>query len=154
MTTLDIGSPIPDFLLPATDEQSLGPQLFRGKYIVLYFYPRDDTPGCTQEAQDFRDLYDDFIEKNAVILGISRDTVRKHENFKKKYDIPFPLLADTEETVCQMFAVMKDKVMFGKPARGIERSTFLINPEGIICAVWRKVKVNEHAKIVLQAISK
>jgi peroxiredoxin Q/BCP len=119
--------------------------------LVLYFYPRDDTPGCTQEGQDFRDLYAQFQASQIQIFGVSRDSVKKHEKFKAKYEFPFALLADEEEALCNVFNVIKPKNMYGKQVRGIERSTFLFDSQGILRQEWRKVKVPNHAQEVLAA---
>jgi len=142
----------PDFNFTATNNLTGNLSQFKGKNIVLYFYPRDNTPGCTQETQDFRDLYDKFLEKNTVILGISRDTLSSHEKFKAKHNVPFELIADPEEEICNIFEVMKEKNMYGKKCRGIERSTFLFDTSGKIIKQWRKVKVPGHANEVLAII--
>ncbi len=147
-----IGDPVPDITLPATGEQSLSPAGFKGRWLVLYFYPRDATPGCTQEGQDFRDHYPAFQALNCEILGVSRDSVKKHENFKAKHGFPFELLADEEEQLCQAFGVIKEKNMYGRKVMGIERSTFLIDPEGMLRHEWRKVKVKGHAEAVLEQL--
>ena len=120
--------------------------------MVLYFYPRDNTPGCTQEGQDFTAKFAEFQSRNALVLGVSRDTVKKHENFKAKYDFPFELLADVDEVLCEAFSVMKNKKMFGKDTRGIERSTFIYDKDGVLQKMWRKVKVDGHVDEVLAAI--
>lgn len=125
---------------------------FKGKYLVLYFYPKDNTPGCTNESKDFRDQYDVFKSLNADIVGVSRDSLKSHQNFINKYELPFALIADTEETLCNQFDVIKEKNMFGKIGRGIERSTFLIDPEGVMIAEWRKVKVAGHADEVFKTL--
>lgn len=143
---------LPDISLAATGEQTINLAALTGKTVVLYFYPRDNTPGCTQEGEEFRDQFAEFEAENVLILGVSRDTVRKHENFKKKYAFPFDLLADPEEVLCQHFSVMKDKNMFGKKVRGIERSTFIFNAEGQLVKQWRKVKVDGHVAEVLAAV--
>lgn len=144
---------LPSIILPATGNKNINLTDFIEKsHVVLYFYPRDNTPGCTQEGQDFRDHYAEFTALNTVILGISRDSVKKHESFKAKYTFPFDLLADEDEQLCQLFAVMKNKQMFGKPTRGIERSTFLFDKQGVLRHEWRKVKVDNHVSDVLAAI--
>lgn len=152
MSVIAVGEPIPDFRLPATGGVELGPADFAGQKRVVYFYPKDNTPGCTQEGQDFRDRYATFVESDCVVLGISRDGVKAHENFRAKHDFPFPLLSDKDEAVCQRFEVMKEKMMYGKPARGIERSTFLVDREGILRQLWRGVKVPGHVDTVLEAV--
>lgn len=151
--TLESGTRAPDIELPAVTENgtttlSLGS--LQGKRVVLYFYPKDNTPGCTQEASDFRDLHDEFAKRDAVILGISRDSVASHEKFRDKKELNFPLLADTEEIVCQRYEVLKEKNMYGKKRIGVERSTFLIDRNGEIAHVWRKVRVQGHAREVLE----
>lgn len=149
--TVELGKAVPAFSLPATGDQTLALSDFKGKNIALYFYPRDNTPGCTQEGIDFQAKLADFEKANTVVLGISRDTVRKHENFRAKYDYTFDLLADVDETVCLLFNVMRDKKMYGKDVRGIERSTFLIDADGVLVKEWRKVKIEGHVDEVLEA---
>ena len=144
---------IPDFTLPATGGQSFSLAAQAGKVVVIYFYPKDSTPGCTTEAQQFRDLHDRFVAVDAVILGISRDSVKSHENFKAKQALPFELASDADETVCNLFAVMKMKNMYGKQVRGIERSTFVIDRSGILRKEWRGVKVPGHAQEVLDFVT-
>ncbi|MGB8518026.1 MAG: peroxiredoxin [Gallionella sp.] len=124
----------------------------RGKHLVIYFYPKDNTPGCTVEAQQFRDLYPAFLAADCVVVGISRDSLKSHENFKTKFSLPFELLADTDETVCNLFGVMKMKNMYGKQVRGIERSTFVFDKAGVLRQEWRGVKVPEHAQQVLDFV--
>ena len=143
---------IPDFTLPATSGQQFSLAAQAGKVVIIYFYPKDSTPGCTTEAQQFRDLYDRFVAVDAVILGISRDSVKSHENFKAKQVLPFELGADTDETVCNLFAVMKMKNMYGKQVRGIERSTFVIDRKGVLRREWRGVKVPSHGQEVLDFV--
>lgn len=149
---ISIGEQIPDISLPATSGKTISLRECIGKPLVLYFYPRDNTPGCAQEGQDFRDQYAEFQAIDAEILGVSRDTVRKHENFKAKYEFPFELLADTEETLCDAFDIVKPKTMFGKPVRGIVRSTFLFDKAGILRQEWRKVKIEGHVAEVLATV--
>ncbi len=148
------GRKIPDFSLPATGDQHLSLSDFKGKNIVLYFYPKDSTPGCTREGQDFTEQHNKFKRQKTIILGISRDTVRSHENFKAKQSYTFDLLADTDEEVCTLFEVMKMKNIYGKQVRGIERSTFLIDSAGKLHREWRKVKVDGHTEEVLAAVKK
>ena len=150
--SLDIGQPAPDFSAPATGDQTLSLADFRGKLLVLYFYPKDSTPGCTQEGQDFRDLYTQFQAAGAEILGVSREGLKSHENFRSKQAFPFHLLSDPDETVCKAYDVMKEKNMYGRTYMGIERSTFLIDREGRLREAWRKVKVKGHAQAVLDTI--
>jgi peroxiredoxin Q/BCP len=139
-----------DFELPATGNQRFRLSAFRGHPLVLYFYPKDDTPGCTQEGADFRDLYPAFRDIKVDVFGVSRDSVASHERFKAKMGFPFELLSDPEEQACAIFGVMKMKNMYGRQVRGIERSTFVIDREGRIAREWRGVKVPGHAQEVLQ----
>ena len=150
--SVEIGSVLPDITLPATSNQDINLASLKGQVVVLYFYPRDNTPGCTQEGQDFTTQFAEFQSRNVLVLGVSRDTVRKHENFKAKYDFPFELLADVDEVLCEAFGVMKNKKMFGKDTRGIERSTFIYDKDGVLQKMWRKVKVDGHVDEVLAAI--
>jgi peroxiredoxin Q/BCP len=142
---------VTDFTLPATNGQTFTLAAHRGKRIVLFFYPKDSTPGCTLEVQGFRDLLADFEAAGAVVLGISRDSLKSHENFKLKQSLNYELLSDSEEILCQQFAVIKQKKMYGKDVRGIERSTFLIDAEGVLRQEWRGVKVEGHVQTVLAA---
>ena len=119
----------------------------------MYFYPRDNTPGCTQESIDFTANYNNFLKNGVIVFGISRDTLASHEKFKAKYDMPFDLIADPEENICNLFGVMKDKNMYGKKVRGIERSTFIINEDGVLIKEWRKVKVPGHVDAVLEYLN-
>jgi peroxiredoxin Q/BCP len=153
MSKPKVGNKAPDFTLPATGDQKIKLSALRGRPVVLYFYPKDSTPGCTQEGQDFRDRHADFAKHNSVILGVSRDSLRSHENFKAKQAFPFELLADTEETVCQRYDVIKEKNMYGRKVLGVERSTFLIDAEGKLIREWRKVKVKGHVDEVLAAVA-
>jgi peroxiredoxin Q/BCP len=150
--TVEVGKKVPAFKLPATGEQTISLASLKGQNIVLYFYPKDNTPGCTTEGQDFRDSIAKFKRQNCIILGVSRDTVRTHENFKTKQKFPFDLLSDTEEELCTLFDVIKLKNMYGKKLLGIERSTFLINDKGVLKQEWRKVKVAGHVDEVLSAV--
>jgi len=150
--TVEVGKKITPFSLPATGEQDIALSDFKGKNVVLYFYPKDSTPGYTREGQDFRDNHSKFKRQNAVILGISRDSLKSHENFKAKQCFPFDLLSDKDEVVCKLFDVIKMKNMYGKKVRGIERSTFLIDSNGKLRQEWRKVKVDGHAEEVLAAV--
>lgn len=144
--------PVPDFQLPATSGKTFQRSNFIGKYLVIYFYPKDSTPGCTTQGMQFRDMYADFQIKNTEIFGVSRDSLKSHENFKAKFNFPFELLADTEEVACSLFNVIKMKNMYGKQVRGIERSTFVIDPNGVLIKEWRGVKVDGHAAEVLSFI--
>ena len=150
--TVEVGKKVPAFKLPATGEQTISLASLKGQNIVLYFYPKDNTPGCTTEGQNFRDSIAKFKRQNCIILGVSRDTVRTHENFKSKQKFPFELLSDTEEELCNLFDVIKLKNMYGKKLLGIERSTFLINDKGVLIQEWRKVKVDGHVDEVLIAV--
>lgn len=150
MTTATIGQNVPDFQLPATGDKTLSLADFAGKKLLLYFYPKDNTPGCTQEGQAFRDHIQQFDALNTAILGVSRDSVKMHEGFKCKQGFPFDLLSDQDERLCQLFDVIKLKNMYGKQVRGIERSTFLIDETGVLIREWRKVKVKTHVEEVLQ----
>jgi peroxiredoxin Q/BCP len=152
MSSVILGKKVPAFALPATGEQTIALADLKGKNLVLYFYPKDSTPGCTTEGQDFRDHYDEFKALNSEVLGVSRDSLKSHENFKTKQAFPFELLSDSDETLCRLFDVIKEKNMYGKKVMGIERSTFLIDAKGILRAEWRKVKVAGHVDEVLNAI--
>ena len=153
MNQISIGKAIPDFEALSTGNKTIKLTDYRGRYVVIYFYPKDNTPGCTQEGQGFRDNIEKFTALNAVILGVSRDTVRVHEGFKCKQEFPFDLLSDEDEKLCQLFDVIKMKNMYGKQVRGIERSTFLIDPQGLLIREWRKVKVKNHSEEVLDALT-
>jgi len=151
--SVEIGKKVPDFELPATGDKTIKLSDFKGeKNVVIYFYPKDSTPGCTTEGQDFRDNYRKFTSRKTAILGVSRDSLKSHENFKAKQSFPFDLLSDADETLCQLFDVIKMKNMYGKKVRGIERSTFLIDKNGVLRAEWRKVKVKGHVEDVLDAV--
>ncbi|MDJ0807794.1 MAG: peroxiredoxin [Gammaproteobacteria bacterium] len=152
MTGVAIGQPVPDFELPATGDKTLKLSDFRGKPVVVYFYPKASTPGCTQEGLDFKAAINKFRRQSTVILGASRDSLKAQENFKAKQGFPFDLLSDTEETLCNIFDVIKMKNMYGKKVRGIERSTFLIDDLGILRQEWRKVQVKGHVDEVLEAV--
>ncbi len=143
---------VTDFTLAATGEKELSLSAFRNQKVVLYFYPKDSTPGCTTEAQQFRDLHPEFVKAGSVVLGVSRDSIRSHENFKLKQNLPFDLLSDSEELLCQQFSVIKEKKLYGKPVRGIERSTFVIDGQGVLRKEWRGVKAPGHAQEVLDFI--
>jgi peroxiredoxin Q/BCP len=147
-----LGKKVPDFSVPATGDAVFRLSDHKGRPVVLYFYPKDNTPGCTTEGADFRDLHKQFAQRRAVVAGVSRDTLKSHESFKTKMEFPFPLLADTDEKLCALFDVIKMKNMYGKKVRGIERSTFLIGADGTLAKEWRKVKVEGHAADVLEAV--
>ncbi len=140
---------VPDFELPSTGNKTFKLSQHLNQTLIIYFYPKDATPGCTTQGQQFRDHYEEFKALNVEIVGVSRDSLRSHENFKAKYQFPFALLADTEEIACKIFDVIKMKKMYGKEVRGIERSTFVINPQGKIIKEWRGVKVDGHIQEVL-----
>jgi len=152
MTQLTVGDLVPDFEADSTTNTLFKLSDFRGKKVIIYFYPRDNTPGCTQEGKDFRDNIDQFNALNTVIFGVSRDSVKVHEGFKSKQEFPFELLSDKDEKLCELFDVIKMKNMYGKQVRGIERSTFLIDEKGILNTEWRKVKVKIHIEEVLQTL--
>ncbi len=147
-----LDQPIPDFELPATGGKQFSPRQYPGKILVLYFYPKDSTPGCTTEGQQFRDLHGDFQALGVEVFGISRDSLKSHENFKTKQCFPFELLSDPEELACNLFGVMKMKNMYGKQVRGVERSTFVIDANGVLRREWRGVKVDGHAQEVLDFV--
>jgi thioredoxin-dependent peroxiredoxin len=147
-----LNQPVPDFELPATGNHKFLLSQQQGKKIVLYFYPKDATPGCTTEGQQFRDFYREFQAFGTEIFGISRDSLKSHENFKARYSLPFDLLSDTEEIACTLFGVIKMKTMYGKQVRGIERSTFVIDGNGVLRREWRGVKVDGHAQEVLDFV--
>jgi peroxiredoxin Q/BCP len=152
MSKVIIGNKVPGFSLPATGDQTISLSALRGKRVVLYFYPKDSTPGCTVEGRAFRDHVKKFGALNTVILGVSRDSLKSHENFREKECFPFELLSDADEKLCKMFDVIKEKNMYGKKVMGIERSTFLIDENGILRNEWRKVKVEGHVSVVLDAV--
>jgi peroxiredoxin Q/BCP len=152
MSKITIGKPVPDIELPATNDRRIKLSDLRGKPVVLYFYPKASTPGCTQEGLDFKAAVGKFRRQSAVILGASRDSLKAQENFKQKQGFPFDLLSDREELLCKAFDVIRMKSMYGKQVRGIERSTFLIDQQGILRQEWRKVKVKGHAEEVLAAL--
>ena len=143
---------VPDFEAPATGGMTFRLKDARGKPLVLYFYPKDNTPGCTDEGMQFRDLYAEFEKVNCAIYGVSRDSLKSHEGFKSKMSFPFDLLSDPDERLCEMFGVMKMKNMYGKQVRGIERSTFVVDKAGNLAREWRRVKVPGHAQEVLEFV--
>ena len=149
---LNVGDTAPEFTLPSSSGGELSLSALRGKWVVLYFYPKDNTPGCTQESCDFRDLKPAISKENAVILGISKDSVKSHHAFISKFGLNFALLSDTEGKTCTAYGVFKKKSMFGKSFLGIVRSTFLIDPQGKIAKIWRNVTVDGHEEEVLSAI--
>jgi len=146
-----LGKNVPDFSSAATGDSTFRLSDHKGRPVVLYFYPKDNTPGCTTEGADFRDLHGQFEKLGVVVAGVSRDSIKSHEGFAAKMAFPFPLLSDADEKLCKQFGVIKMKNMYGKQVRGIERSTFLIGPDGKLVREWRKVKVEGHAAEVLEA---
>lgn len=149
---MKIGEKVPNFQFKATTGIQASLADYQGKWLVLYFYPKDATPGCSIEARDFRDANDKFNKQNAIILGVSRDGLTSHENFRCKQEIPFDLISDEDETICQIFDVIKIKSMYGKKLRGIERSTFLIDDKGYLRQEWRRVSVIGHVDEVAEAL--
>jgi peroxiredoxin Q/BCP len=152
MTQIAIGQAVPDFTAQSTGGKTIKLSDYAGQFVLLYFYPKDNTAGCTQQAQNFRDASAQIAALNTVILGVSRDSIRSHDNFKAKHELPFELLSDSDEQLCNTFDVIKQKIMYGKQVRGIERSSFLINPEGVLIKEWRKVKIKDHLAEVLTAL--
>ena len=150
---IEIGKTVPRLKGTTTDGGELSLASLKGQWVVVYFYPKDNTPGCTNEAKDFRDLHKQFAKRNAAIIGVSRDSVKSHQNFTAKHELPFPLVADTDETWCRAFDVIHEKNLYGKIHMGIVRSTFLIGPDGKLAAEWRKVRVPGHVQAVLDAIA-
>lgn len=148
---LDTGDTLPDLTFPADGGGEVALADSRGRKLVLYFYPKDNTSGCAVEACDFRDLTADFEKAGAAVIGVSKDSVRRHDNFIAKYELPFRLISDTEGTLCELFGVWQEKKLYGKTYMGIERSTFLIDADGAIREAWRKVRVKGHAAAVLAA---
>ena len=149
---MEINKKVPLLKLPGTSDLQFNLSDYKGRFLVIYFYPKDATPGCTTQGVDFRDAYKKFQALDTEIFGISRDTLKSHENFKAKFTFPFELLSDEEEKACELFGVIKMKNMYGKQVRGIERSTFVIDPDGKLIQAWRGVKVEGHVKEVLQFI--
>lgn len=147
-----VGKKAPDFELAATGDQHIRLSRLKGSNLVLYFYPKDSTPGCTLEGQDFRDRHLKFKRRNTLIFGISRDSLKSHENFRTKQKFPFALLSDSDETACKLYDVIREKNLYGRKVLGIERSTFLIDASGKLVREWRKVSVKGHADEVLEAI--
>ena len=147
-----VSKTIPEFEAQATGGELINNEALMGQTVVLYFYPKDNTPGCTTEAMQFRDKYNDFVKAGAVVYGVSRDNLKSHDGFKEKLELPFELIADTEEKMCHMFGVVKNKIMYGKKVKGIERSTFLIGPDGTLAQEWRGIKVAGHVDEVLKAV--
>jgi len=152
MSKVQLNRKVPGFSATATGDQTFKLSAYKGKNLVIYFYPRDNTPGCTTEGQDFRDSYNTFKRNKTVVVGVSRDSLSSHEKFKTKQEFPFELLSDEDETLCTLFDVIKEKNMYGRKVMGIERSTFLIDASGKLRQEWRKVKVKGHVEEVLEAV--
>ncbi len=148
---LAIDQPVADFTAPATSGRTVNLAALKGKQVVIYFYPKDSTPGCTTEGQGFRDLYPQFSAANTEVFGVSRDSLKSHENFKCKQEFPFELISDKDEALCQLFDVIKLKKLYGKEYMGVDRSTFLIDKDGVLRQEWRGVKVPGHVDAVLAA---
>lgn len=152
MAGIAVGKKVPAFKVAATGGVTIASRDLRGGKFVLYFYPRDNTPGCTVEGTDFRDLHNEFRRRNVTVFGVSRDSLKSHEGFKSKFRFPFELIADPDETLCNLFDVIRDKNMYGKKVRGIERSTFLVDENGVLLREWRKLRVDGHAREVLDSL--
>ena len=150
--TLSVGDKIPDITLPANGGRTVSFKDYKGKKLVVYFYPKDNTPGCTQEGQDYRDLYKQYVKAGADIVGISKDSVKSHDNFVAKFEFPFTLLADVEGAACDAFGAIVEKSMYGRKYMGIDRCTWLFDEKGKLRQVWRGVKVKGHAAEVLEAV--
>jgi peroxiredoxin Q/BCP len=147
-----VGLKVPDFEIASTGNRTFKLSAALGSPLVLYFYPKDNTPGCTTEGQEFRDLHGEFNRRGCTVYGVSRDSIKSHEGFKSKMSFPFDLLSDPDEKVCNLFGVMKMKNMYGKKVRGVERSTFVIDPAGVVRREWRGLKVPGHAREVLEFV--
>jgi len=151
MTLVEIDKPVPDFVAQATSQKDVVLSKLKGWKVVLYFYPKDNTPGCTTEGLDFREYYADFVKAKTLIFGVSKDILKSHEQFKSQYQFPFELISDSDAYLCQLFDVIQPLNMYGKQIQGVERSTFLIDSNGILRREWRKVRVNGHVEEVLDA---
>ena len=147
-----VGLKVPDFEIASTGNRTFKLSAELGSPLVLYFYPKDNTPGCTTEGQEFRDLHGEFVRRNCAVYGVSRDNIKSHEGFKSRMNFPFELLSDPDEKVCNLFGVMKMKNMYGKKVWGVVRSTFVIDPEGVVRREWRGLKVPGHAREVLEFV--
>lgn len=151
MAIVALDKPVPDFAAQATSQKDVVLSKLKGWKVVLYFYPKDNTPGCTTEGLDFRDYYQDFLKAKTIVFGVSKDILKSHEQFKSQYQFPFELISDTDAYLCQMFDVIQPLNMYGKQIQGVERSTFLIDSNGVLKREWRKVRVNGHVEEVLEA---
>jgi len=147
-----VGLKVPDFEIASTGNRTFKLSAALGSPLVLYFYPKDNTPGCTTEGQEFRDLHGEFARRGCAVYGVSRDSIKSHEGFKSRMSFPFELLSDPDEKVCDLFGVMKMKNMYGKQVRGVQRSTFVIDPAGVVRREWRGLKVPGHAREVLEFV--
>jgi peroxiredoxin Q/BCP len=147
---VELDKPVADFQVQATSDQAVSLSALKGQQVVIYFYPKDSTPGCTTQGQGFRDAYNDFKAANTVVFGVSRDSLKSHENFKAKQAFPFELISDKDESLCQLFDVIKLKKLYGKEYLGVDRSTFLIDKDGVLRKEWRGVKVPGHVAAVLE----
>ena len=154
MAKISLGKAVPNFKGIITNDLIFDLSDYKGQNIIIYFYPKDNTPGCTKEGEDFRDLFEHFKKNNTLILGVSRDSIASHDKFSNKYNFPFNLISDENEKICKLFDVIKEKNMYGRKYMGIERSTFLIDQKGILVNEWRKVKVKGHVEQVLEALNK
>lgn len=152
MSAPELDQPMPEFSCAATDDQQIALASLRGKNIVIYFYPKDSTPGCTTEGQNFRDLYEQFQAANCEIFGVSRDSIKSHEKFREKQEFPFHLLADEDESLCNLFDVIHEKTMYGRKSMGVVRSTFIIDAQGLLRHALRKIKVKGHVEEVLHLV--
>ena len=148
------GDTLPAFSVAATSDRTISPDSLKGRWTVFYFYPKDQTPGCTRESQDFRDLHESFQALGCDILGVSRDSMQSHDNFRAKQDLPFDLVADTDSSLCNLFGVIGEKKLYGRTSIGLKRSTFLVDDKGIVRALWRNVRVAGHADKVLERLGK
>jgi len=152
MTDTKVGEQVTDFTIAATGDKTISLADLKGKNVIIYFYPKDSTPGCTTEGQNFRDTFEQFTKLNTLIFGVSRDSIKSHENFKKKQEFPFDLLSDADEALCNLFDVIKLKKLYGREYMGIERSTFLLDTEGKLINEWRKIKLKGHVDEVLKTV--
>ncbi|MCG8669457.1 MAG: peroxiredoxin [Pseudomonadales bacterium] len=152
MATVELNKPVPNFIAQATSKKDILLEGLKGWRIVLYFYPKDNTPGCTTESQDFRDYYEDLLKLKTVVFGISKDSLKSHEEFKEEQKLPFELISDADGKLCELFDVIRPQNMYGKQVMSLERSTFLIDENGVLKKEWRKVRVNGHADEVVETI--